>query len=81
MKKILFICIICAFSFGCAFMGHSDKFHQSQWYKPGETSEQTSRDFRKCEMYGKAHSNMNPFMAMELTHDCMLNKGYQYSNP
>ena len=81
MKKIFFICIICAFSFGCAFWGHADKQNPNAWRKAGATSYQTGVDFRDCEMYGKAHSNMNTFMAWDLTHDCMLNKGYQYSNP
>jgi hypothetical protein len=46
------------------------------WYKSGVTEKQTKRDFHECVMCGKAHSEMNPFMAMELTQDCMINKGY-----
>jgi hypothetical protein len=67
---ILSVAIICV---GCGSLGYH---HQSRWYKPGVSSDQVAKDFRECEMYGKAHSNMNPFMAVELTHDCMLNKGY-----
>jgi hypothetical protein len=81
MRKLLYIFIVCLFLLGCSFFGHADKFHSNQWYKAEATRAQISSDFRECEMYGKAHCFMNPFMAMELTHDCMINKGYQYSNP
>lgn len=51
-------------------------YNANCWYKPEATQEETQRDFNECVMYGKAHSEMNPFMAMDLTQDCMLNKGY-----
>lgn len=80
MKKISISILVLSVSlmFGCASDGKSAlaNYHESAWYKPGASYEQTQMDFRQCEMYGKAHANMNPFMAIELTHDCMLNKGY-----
>lgn len=75
MKTLFFFFFLAISCTGCGTtLGYH---HQSRWYKTGASIEQVEKDFRECEMYGKAHSNMNPFMAIELTHDCMLNKGYK----
>lgn len=74
MKRLFLILILLITCVGCGtVLGYHSP---NSWYKSGISSEQTTKDFRECEMYGKAHSEMNPFMAVELTHDCMLNKGY-----
>jgi hypothetical protein len=49
----------------------------NRWNKPGISEYQTKLDYEECEMYGMAHSNMNPFMALDLTKRCMQNKGYR----
>lgn len=74
MKKLILIIFIILLS-GCG--GIFGKFNANKWSKPGISQEQVNREFKECEMYGKAHASMNPFMAIELTHDCMVNKGYK----
>jgi len=68
MKKLLLITIVLlGMLTGCA----------THLYKEGLTQEQFNRDLMECKMWANAHCSMNPFMAIDLTNQCMVSKGYQ----
>jgi len=71
MKKLLILLALIVFCTGCA--GGNP---YGGWSRHDTSETKMRQDMRKCEMYGKAHSNLNPFLALELMGDCMLNKGY-----
>jgi|GEM_PF-2001106 len=71
MKKLLILLTFIGFCIGCA--GGNP---YGGWHRHDTSEKEMRRDMRKCEMYGKAHSNLNPFLALELMGDCMLVKGY-----
>jgi len=69
MKTLLLIAIFLLL-IGCATNGNYG------YTKPGVSQQQLNKDVRQCEMYGKAHSNMNPFLALDLINYCMMERGY-----
>ena len=75
MKNIIIILItICFIWFILAISGCG--VIKQTYVRSGTSQSQAQRDMTECEMYGRAHSNMNPFMAIDLIGRCMTNKGY-----
>ena len=71
MRNLIIILITICFIFisGCGVI-------KQTYVRSGTSQSQAQRDMTECEMYGRAHSNMNPFMAIDLIGRCMTNKGY-----
>jgi hypothetical protein len=51
-------------------------YHETRWAKAGVSEAERNHAFLECSIYGDAHSEMNPFMAILITQDCMRLKGF-----
>ena len=75
MKGLLIIAalLISLTGYAGSYFGHNANW----WNKPETNLEQVNKDYSECKLYGMGHCEANPFIAMEITKDCMINKGYR----